>query len=56
MELTVQIYKGLRTNCLDNFYIKFYQHEGLLINEQSTGEFNLLYETMHDVQLLHACT
>ena len=29
--------------------------EGKLIEEQNTGDFNLLYEFMHDVQLKYAC-
>jgi len=36
-------------NCLEHFYMQFYQHKGILIEEQNPGDFNPMYEAMHDV-------
>ena len=27
-------------NCLEHFYMQFYQHKGVLTEEQNTGDFN----------------
>ena len=43
-------------NYLKNVYTELYQHKGVLIDEQNTGDFNPLYEAMHDVYLKHACS
>ena len=42
-------------NCSENFYIQLYQHKGALTDEHNTGDFNSLYDAVHDVQLKHAC-
>jgi hypothetical protein len=36
-------------NCLEHFYVQFYQHKGVLTEEQNTGDFNLMYEALRDV-------
>jgi hypothetical protein len=54
MDLIISAYEGSRLNYMGNVYMQPSQRK-VLIDEQSTGDSNLLYETMHDVQLKHAC-
>ena len=42
MELVQLAWKDLCMNCLETFYIQLYQHQGILIDKQNTGEHNPL--------------
>jgi DNA-binding transcriptional MerR regulator len=36
-------------NCTESYHVRFYQQKGLLIEEQSVNETNLLYTTAYDI-------
>jgi len=36
-------------NCVEHFYMQFYQHKRVLTEEQNIGDFNPMYEAVRNV-------
>ena len=43
-------------NCVENVYTQLYQRNRILIDKWNTGDFNAMYEAMHDQRVKHSCT
>ena len=42
-------------NCVEHIYIQLYQHKGILIDKWNAGDFNPMYEAMHDQSQRNDC-
>jgi hypothetical protein len=47
------VHKGRKKNVLENYYIKFFQHNNMTINKQAQKE-KKISELIYNLQLQHA--
>jgi len=55
MDIITFLYKGSCMNCVENIYIQLYQHKGVSNDKWNAGDFNPMYEAMHDQSQRNDC-